>query len=382
MTYPSLAPGWTAQQATAAGVPSVPQQVTSAAFDGGAVVYWNHPGDHLTASYTATALIAGVAQPQTAVVNGSQRQAVITGLTNSTAYTFTVHAANSFGSSPESPQSGANTPLANLIFGDDFGGSVLSPCWRTVARDGDQSAPETQFWLPSQVTLDGSSHVLLTAAASSYTAPTYNDANPPLYAGGAVVTRANISGMIQWAWPGALATGSGSAQAVSQFGAPGFNFTYGKIQVSAQVPNVSGGWAAVWMLGAQCEQTTLYNPDNVGTCNWPSTGSEEIDIAEYTGAGSPTTYTWTGNFNGGAVAGPTSTPVTNPSTTFNTYEADWSSGTISWFTNGVAVSGTQPYSNAAVPATPMFLILANAMRGAVTLTQPVLSVDWVRVFHN
>ena len=44
--------------------------------------------------------------------------------------------------------------------------------------------------------------------------------------------------------------------------------------------------------------------------------------------------------------------------------------------------GTQPYSNAAVPATPMFLILANAMRGAVTITQPVLSVDWVRVFHN
>src|SRR5258708_15662721 len=97
--------------------------------------------------------------------------------------------------------------------------------------------------------------------------------------------------MIQWAWPGALATGSGAAQAISQFGAPGFNFTYGKIQVSAQVPNVSGGWAAVWMLGAQCEQTTLYDPNNVRTCSWPSTGAEDLDIAEHTRDARPTSQT-------------------------------------------------------------------------------------------
>ena len=249
-------------------------------------------------------------------------------------------------------------------------------------RDGDQSAPETQFFLPGQIALDGASHVLLTAGPGPVSALTYLDTNPPTYRGGALVSRAYAGASLEWAWPGALATGSGSAQAVSQFSQPGFNFTYGKIQVNAKIADESGGWPALWMLGSQCQQTTQYDPNNVGTCNWPSAGSEEIDIAEWTGGGAGSSYTWTGNFNAGATAGPTSTPVTNPSTTFNTYEVDWASGTISWFTNGVAVSGTQPYSNAAVPSAPMFLLLNNAIRGTSTFTQPVLSVDWVRVFHN
>ena len=352
-------PAWVASQVAAPGAPLAPSRVTSITVDGGATVSWVNPGGPPATSYTVTPYIAGVAQ-STTTISAPAASASVTGLANLTAYTFSVHASNASGPSAESAQSGSNTPRLNLIFGDEFNGSFLDPAWAAETRDGDQSAPETQYYLPARVSLDGSSNLVIHAQSGSVTLPGYSDTNPPTYAG-SNVTRAYTSGAVQW---------------------KSFSFTYGKIQVSAQVPNVSGGWAAVWMLGAQCEQTTLYNPDNVGTCNWPSTGSEEIDIAEYTGAGSPTTYTWTGNFNGGAVAGPTSTPVTNPSTTFNTYEADWSSGTISWFTNGVAVSGTQPYSNAAVPSAPMFLILANAMRGAVTLTQPVLSVDWVRVFHN
>jgi hypothetical protein len=35
-----------------------------------------------------------------------------------------------------------------------------------------------------------------------------------------------------------------------------------------------------------------------------------------------------------------------------------------------------------VPSTPQFLILQNAIRGVSGLSQPVVSIDWVRVFHN
>ncbi|HEU4414311.1 MAG TPA: fibronectin type III domain-containing protein [Candidatus Angelobacter sp.] len=67
-------------------------------------------------SYTVTAYIAGVAQPITATVpapaSGNTGSAVIGGLTNGTTYTFTVHATNVAGNSPEGPQTNAVTPSA------------------------------------------------------------------------------------------------------------------------------------------------------------------------------------------------------------------------------------------------------------------------------
>ena len=55
----------------------------------------------------------------------------MTGLTNSTAYTFTVHATNTSGAGPESAASGADTPLSGLVFGDDFNGPARTydPEW-------------------------------------------------------------------------------------------------------------------------------------------------------------------------------------------------------------------------------------------------------------
>ena len=384
-----MAPAWTAQAATSLLAPSVPLQVTSAAFDSGAVVYWNHPGDHGVTGFTVTGTPGG-----TATVGGGVRQATVSGLTNSTAYTFTVHATNSHGSSAESAASGANTPLANLIFGDDFNGPAgpgitgLSPCWQILTRNGDQTNSESQWYRPSQVALDGAGNVTITAVASSITASQYQDSTPganPPYSGGANLTLAHQSGAIQWAWPGAMATGSGSAQAVSQFTQPGFNFTYGKVQVRAIVPQIAGtfpagGWPAIWMMGANCAQTNPYDANNVGACSWPNAGSEEIDVAQWPGAGVslPNAVYIYGAGNNGSPNYPTA--PTTPFTAYNTYETDWSAGLVGWALNGSAMASIN--WTTAVASTPMFLILQTAIRGATALTQPVLTVDWVRVFHN
>jgi hypothetical protein len=348
--------------------------VTSIAFDGGAAVSWGSPpGGGPPASYVVTPYIAGVAQAATAVTAPAS-SAAVTGLTNGTAYTFQVQAVSQAGTAL-SPMSGANTPLANLIFGDDFNGTVLDPHWLALTRDGDQSNAEAQYYLPSNVTLDGASHLVITTRAVPVQAYAYNDANPPTYQG-TPVTRQFQAGAVQWAWPGSLAASQGLPVTTS----PGYNFFYGKVQVSALVPDLTGtgnGWPGIWMLGANCEQTNPLDPSNVGSCNWPNAGSEEIVIAEFR-LGVITSYNAvllyaTGN------SGTQAIPVSTAATTYHTYEVDWSAGSVQWALDGT-LQGT-PWTTS-VPSTPQFLIIESAMRGSCPVNQPLLSADWVRVFHN
>lgn len=55
------------------------------------------------------------------------------------------------------------------------------------------------------------------------------------------------------------------------------SWTYGKIEVRAQLPGGRGTWPAIWMLG-----------DNIGEAGWPGCG--EIDIMEYVGYVPNTVY--------------------------------------------------------------------------------------------
>lgn len=304
-------------------------------------------------SYTVTSYIAGVTQSTTTVA-APATSANVSGLTNSTAYTFTVHASNSGGSSAESAHSGANTPLANLIYGDDFNGTVIDPSWTVYTRDGDQSNGETQYYLPANVSLDGSSNLVIVTKSQTVTLPGYNDGNPPTYTG-PNVTRNWTSGAVQWA---------------------SYAFTYGKVQISAKVSGGSNLWPAFYTIGAACQVVGPLNPDNVGTCNWPQPGSEEIDIAEW--AGAINSFDANYYYNGGTSIGAPGTTITNATTTFHTYEVDWSAGSLNWKVDGASFATW----TTSVASQPMFLLLQTAMRGTPTLTQPNLSIDWVRIFHN
>src|SRR5260370_20096973 len=119
------------------GTPGAPTSVTSITKDAGATISFLAPasfGGSAITQYTVTPYIAGSPQATTTVnaagiatITGSNGntylQIPVTGLTNSTAYTFSVKAKNSAGNGPESTQSGANTPLSGLVFGDDFNGT-------------------------------------------------------------------------------------------------------------------------------------------------------------------------------------------------------------------------------------------------------------------
>jgi hypothetical protein len=91
-------------------VPGVPTGVTASSGDHAATVSWTAPASNgaTITSYTVTAAPGG----KTAVVNGdpAATTVAVTGLTNGTAYTFTVHATNAAGDGTESSASAAVTP--------------------------------------------------------------------------------------------------------------------------------------------------------------------------------------------------------------------------------------------------------------------------------
>lgn len=101
-------------------IPDPPTSVVAVAGDTQAAISWNAPlnnGGLPITGYTVTAVSGGsptgisVTIPATA----STQNAVVSGLTNGVAYTFTVHATNAAGSSQESAPSNSVTPLISNV---------------------------------------------------------------------------------------------------------------------------------------------------------------------------------------------------------------------------------------------------------------------------
>jgi hypothetical protein len=99
--------------AVTTNLPGAPRHVSARARNASAVVKWRAPasngGSHIT-GYVITPYIAGTAQ--TPVTVGKVTRYLVTGLTNGTAYTFTVAAINANGTGPASAPSNSVTPFA------------------------------------------------------------------------------------------------------------------------------------------------------------------------------------------------------------------------------------------------------------------------------
>ncbi len=118
--------------------------MTATPGNGSATVSWTAPGNGGSpiTSYTVTPYIGSTAQnPVTVSGSPPPTSTTVSGLTNGTAYTFTVSATNVIGTGPASAQSNAVTPAAagpitvdKTVF-TDGSGTLTSPSLSTSAAD-------------------------------------------------------------------------------------------------------------------------------------------------------------------------------------------------------------------------------------------------------
>ncbi len=172
----------------------------------------------------------------------------------------------------------------------------------------------------------------------------------------------------------AISTGGGNYTSARIKSENLFEFTYGRVEVRAKLPQGGGTWPAIWMLGA-----------NYDTIEWPACG--EIDIMEHVGNSQNQihgTLHYPGNSGGNANGA--STMVPTASTEFHNYTVDWSPTAIRILVDDLVYftfpnTATTPFNS------DFFLILNVAMGGNFggtidpSFTQSTMEIDYVRVYQ-
>jgi beta-glucanase (GH16 family) len=230
-------------------------------------------------------------------------------------------------------------PSGSLVFDDEFNGTVLSSSWTALNRPGDASNQEVGCYRPGNAAVGNGLLVLTTKVDSSCAGYSYTSA------------------YVQWT---------------------SFNFLYGTLEVRAKEAGGQGTWPALWLLGANCQQSNISSPNNVPPCNWPQPGSDEIDMTEIMGGnltGVNQQIHSSGN-NPGCYA-----QTSDVSQNWHVYTLVWQPGSVTWKIDGV----TTCVKTQGVPSHPMFLIMNTAVGGfgggvvnPSTLPQ-THSIDYVRV---
>lgn len=177
-----------------------------------------------------------------------------------------------------------------------------------------------------------------------------------------------------------------SARLVTKFF---MDFTYGKVQIKARVPEGRGLWPALWLL-----------PSENRYGGWPDSG--EIDIMEYVGYQPNTLH---GSIHTGAYNHMIGTQLTfdrivsNMEEDFILYEMVWEPGRIDLFADGVlfAYFGYNPNANIDIENTdawpfdqPFHLLMNVAVGGtwggaqgiADDIFPAAMEIDYVRIYQK
>jgi len=149
--------------------------------------------------------------------------------------------------------------------------------------------------------------------------------------------------------------------------APKFSFTYGYMEVSAQIPAGKGFWPAIWMLPASYHNII----------------GGEIDVLETFGGNTSNPFftvhrrgrTQQFSMNG-----------VDLSQGFHTYGVDWEPDHITWYIDGQAVATTT--NTKLIPTEAMYPIINLAVGGlggrppASTTFPEEMDVDYVRIWQQ
>ncbi len=166
-----------------------------------------------------------------------------------------------------------------------------------------------------------------------------------------------------------------------------FAFTYGRVEVKAQLPTGVGTWPAIWMLGQNITETGAYwQEQGYGTTGWPACG--EIDIMEHWGHNqdhvSSAMHT-PSSFGGTVNVG--SQYVQGVSTSMHVYALEWTPtkmvftvDSVEHYTYEPSVRdmNTWPFDD------PQYLLFNIAIQATIdtNFTSSPMIVDYVRVYQS
>jgi uncharacterized repeat protein (TIGR02543 family) len=163
--------------ATPSTVPNAPTGVTVASGDAQVTVSFTAPTNNGGSSVTGYTVTAS----DGSTISGTTSPLTITGLTNGTAYTFTVKATNINGDSVASSASASSTPVASSIpilvtpgqpTGNPYVGSTLTS---NVTFSGSPTPTQTYQWKVCEIQTDLSSCTNISGATSASYVPTISE---------------------------------------------------------------------------------------------------------------------------------------------------------------------------------------------------------------
>lgn len=176
-----------------------------------------------------------------------------------------------------------------------------------------------------------------------------------------------------------------------------FNFQFGTLEFRVLSTNPGlGTWpGSLWLEGANCQAANIDTADNqavnggLGTCNWPTVGSEEIDPCEIKSSDPvPNTQVWQNTFSSTGVSSPefsSQTPWSDPTVNFHICKIVWDTNSVTWFVDGVQTRQILKANGDPVPQGPLF-ILINVAIGGQGSSPPnpanfpqTMQIDYVRV---
>jgi hypothetical protein len=156
-----------------------------------------------------------------------------------------------------------------------------------------------------------------------------------------------------------------------------FDFTYGKIEMRAKLPEGKGTWPAFWTLGS-----------NFPAVGWPTCG--EIDIMEHVGNDQNTIHNTLHTLSSsGNSINTFKKKIEGVSSQFHVYAAIWSENQISFYIDGDRIYTYKPViknANTWPYVQDQFIILNCAMGGTFggaidpTFKESVYQIDYVRVY--
>jgi hypothetical protein len=362
-----------------ANAPGTPTSVSATAGNASAQVSWNAPSDggSVITSYTITPFIGATAQtPVTVTGNPPSPTATVSGLTNGTAYTFTVTATNSVGTGPPSAASNSVTPVAVSCAACTIWPASTTP---SSPDEGDGSTTEVGVKFTADVngTIKGIRFYKATANTGTHIGNLWTASGTKLAS--ATFSNETATGWQQVNFATPVSITAGSVYVASYFAPNGHYAGDGGYFAAAGVDNgplhalrdgVSGGNGVYRYGSSSAFPSSTFNSENywvdVVFSTGPATAPAAPTNATATAGNASALVSWAAppSDGGSAITSYTVTPFIGPAAqTPVTVSGNppATSTTVTGLTNGTAYTftvtatngvGTSPASAASSPVTP------------------------------